>query len=294
MAGIERSVLSEGVMNVSAGYQSSHLGKTYQGREQVVDPLDREADVQLWKAEFEYGLGNRVSLLFNLSYATRSRELTALDAQTRASERITFQGSGFADPILFMKYQVVQPTFLSPLGVTVGSGAKIPMGNYRLMNQGTRLPIDLQPGNGAIDLLNWFFVQHKIQELALGFNVHGMYRYSSINFDGYRFGDEMTASAGVSYALSEYLAFVATVRGRLSKPDYSNKRILDGTGGTSWYVEPQLFYFEENTTFRLFSQVPFYQNVRGNQLTISNVIGLELMFSLGLEDNVGSGFRSEE
>lgn len=294
LGGIERTVSKEGILNLGFGYQNIHLGQTYQGTERVSDLLERTADVQFLKAEIEYGLADRVSLFLNLSYISRSRELTGRDALTKAPERITFEGSGLGDPIVLLKYQIATPTFFDPFGMTVGSGAKLPVGNYRLKREGTRLPIDLQPSNGAVELLSWFFAQYKFPELSFGFHMHAMYRYASINFDGYRFGDEITTSLGASYSLLEYLGAAVTFRGRFASPDYSNRRILDGTGGSSWYVEPQVLYFEGNSTFRLFVQMPVYQNVRGNQLTTSYILGLELVHELNLLSRLQSLTSSEE
>jgi hypothetical protein len=282
MSGLERGAITEGTLSASLGYQNSHLDKTYQGTARVGDPLARTGDVQVFKLEVEYGLVSKVSLLLNVSYVSRLRELTGRDAQTGSLERIAFEGSGWGDPILLIKYQALTPTFSNPLGITLGGGTKLPAGNYRLTRGGTRLPIDLQPGNGAIDILSWFLVEYNLQEPSVGMHVNGMYRYSSTNFDGYRFGDEVTTAFGLAYPVVDYLRAGLSLRGRFARPDYSNRRTLDGTGGTSWLVEAQVLYFQNNATFRAFGQLPVYQNVRGNQLTTSHVFGLELLFAFDL------------
>jgi len=279
IGGLEHSVIKPKSLSVTLGYQNTHLGKTFESTKEIDDPLDRKADVQVLNLEAEYGLTTGVSLLLNLNYVTRNRELTAKDFRGNISERLNVEASGFGDPILMVKYLAIASSLANPFELALGGGAKLPIGNYRQQRNGARIPIDLQPSSGAIDLLGWFYAGYNLPRLRLRHNIHGLYRYAGANFDGYKFGDELIVSAGTVYGLSDYLSVALFARGRFAKQDYSNRRILQSTGGSAWYIQPEVSYFEKNSTFRFFGQIPVYQNVRSIQLTTSWMVGLGLGFT---------------
>jgi hypothetical protein len=276
--GLEHSVMPLKSLSLSVNYRHTHLGNSFESTRKIDDPLDRKANVQFFSFETEYGLTTNVALLLNLNYVTRNRELTARNALGNVTQRLKVEGDGFGDPVLMVKYLAIAPSLTRPFELALGGGAKLPIGNYRQQRNGARLPIDLQPSTGAIDLLSWLFAGYNLPRHHLRFNLHGLYRYAGANFDGYKFGDELIVSTGIEYNHYGYLSFALSARGRFAKQDYSNKRILQATGGSAWYVEPAVSYFEKNSTFRIFGQIPVYQNVRSIQLTPSWMIGMGLGF----------------
>jgi hypothetical protein len=276
--GLEHSVMTLKSLSISVNYRHTHLGNTFESRRKIDDPLSRKANVQVFSFEAEYGLTTNVALLLNLNYVTRNRELTARNALGNVTQRLKVEGDGFGDPVLMVKYLAIAPSLASPFELALGGGAKLPMGNYRQQRNGARLPIDLQPSTGAIDLLSWLYAGYNLPRQHLRFNIRGLYRYAGANFDGYKFGDELIVATGTEYNLRDYLSVALFARGRFAKQDYSNRRILQATGSSAWYVEPAVSYFEKNSTFRIFGQIPVYQNVRSIQLTPSWMVGLGLGF----------------
>jgi hypothetical protein len=276
--GLEHSVIPLKSLIISVNYRHTHLGQTFESTKKIDDPLDRKANVQFWGFEAEYGLAPTVSLLLSLNYVARNRELTARNNLGNITQRLKVEDDGFGDPVLMAKYLAIASSLSRPFELALGGGAKLPMGNYQQQRNGARLPIDLQPSTGAIDLLSWLYASYNLSRQRLRFNIHGLYRYAGANFDGYKFGDELIVSAGTEYNHHDYLSFALSARGRFAQQDYSNKRILQATGGSAWYVEPAVSYFEKNSTFRVFGQIPLYQNVRSIQLTPSWMVGLGLGF----------------
>ncbi len=279
IGGLERSVIKPNSLSISFGYQNTHLGKTFESTKMIDDPLERNANVQVFSLEAEYGLTTGVSLLLNFNYVARNRELTARDFRGNVSERFNVEGRGLGDPILMAKYLAIAPSLAAPFELALGGGAKLPVGNYNQQRNGARLPIDLQPSSGAIDLLGWLYAGYNLPRLRLQWSLRGLYRYAGTNFDGYKFGDELIVAAGTEYNLRGYLGVALFARGRFAKQDYSNRRILQATGGSAWYVEPTVSYGEKNSTFRIFGQLPVYQNVRSIQLTTSWMVGAGIGFN---------------
>jgi hypothetical protein len=276
--GLEHGVIPLKSLSLSVNYRHTHLGNSFESTKKIDDPLDRKANVQVFGFEAEYGLTTNVAILLNLNYVIRNRELTARNALGNVTQRLKVEGDGFGDPVLMVKFLAVASSLTRPFELALGGGAKLPMGNYRQERNGARLPIDLQPSTGAIDLLGWLYAGYNLPRHHLRFNLHGLYRYAGANFDGYKFGDELIVSTGTEYNHREYLSFAISARGRFAKQDYSNKRILQATGSSAWYVEPAFSYFGKNSLFRIFGQIPVYQNVRSIQLTPSWMIGMGLGF----------------
>jgi hypothetical protein len=276
--GFEHSVIPLKSLSISVNYQHTHLGNTFESTQKIDDPLERKANVQFFGFDAEYGLTTNVTLLLNFNYVIRNRELTARNALGNVTERLKIEGDGFGDPVVMAKFLAVASSLARSFELALGGGAKLPVGNYRQERNGARLPIDLQPGTGAIDLLSWLHAGYNLPRQHLRFNVHGLYRYAGANFDGYKFGDELIVSTRTEYSPRDYLTVALSARGRFAKQDYSNRRILQATGSSAWYIEPAVSYFEKNSAFRIFGQIPIYQNVRSIQLTPSWVVGMGLGF----------------
>lgn len=283
---LEHGVIAFKNLNLNVNYRHAHLGNTFEATRKIDDPLARKANVQVFGLEAEYGLATRVSLLLHLNYVVRNRELTARNSLGNVTQRLKVEGDGLGDPVVVIKYLAIAPSITAPFELALGAGAKPPMGNYRQKRNGARLPIDLQPGTGAIDLLGWLYAAYHLPRQRLRFNVHGLYRYAGANFDGYKFGDELIASVGTEYNYREHLGFSLSARGRFAKQDYSNKRILQATGSSAWYIEPAFSYFGKNSIFRLFGQIPAYQNVRSIQLTPSWMVGVGLGFIFDFDNQI--------
>jgi hypothetical protein len=156
-------------------------------------------------------------------------------------------------------------------------------GNYRQERNGARLPIDLQPSTGAIDLLSWLYASYNLPRHHLRFNIHGLYRYAGVNFDGYKFGDEFMVSTRTEYSPRHYLTVALSVRGRFAEQDYSNRRVLQATGSSAWYIEPAVS-LREKFDVPYFRAIPAYQN--GQHPTHPSWVvgmGLGFIFDLGNE-----------
>jgi hypothetical protein len=280
--GLERGISKSGNLNIGVGFIHNGLNTTYNGREEISDPLNRAASVSSFNFEIEYGIAPKVSLLAAGTYLIKNRETTIRSNETNTTEIISFDGSGFGDVIVLGKYEIITPTILSQLGLSFGGGVKLPVGSYTQEVGGTRLAIDLQPGTGSTDVLLWGNFYKGFLPLPLSLFMNVFYKYAGSNLDGYKFGDEIIFSLGGEYYFTDYLAFSLSARGRLADEDFWGGRFLPSTGGTYYDLLPSLIYSEGSYNFKIFYQTPVYRNVQGIQLTTSNVIGAELLFEINL------------
>ncbi len=284
LSGVERGVVPYRTLLAGLTVQGNDLEDTFESTRHIPDPLGRTASVTTLTLELEYGLAERVSLAAIASYHSKTRKLT-VRSTSNVSETASFTGRGFGDIVFLGKYQLITPTITSPFELSIGGGAKVPTGSYEQEVAGSRLAIDLQPGSGAADLLAWGFVLYSFPRYH--FRVYGniFYRYTGSNLDNYRFGDEALFLLGGEYGILDYLDLSLLLKGRSARQDFSNGRLLSSTGGQMYSLAPGAVYREGNGAVRVFYQVPIYRNVKGIQLTLTRLVGLELHYSFD--------FRSE-
>lgn len=280
--GLERGLAKNGNLLLGAGFVSTSLNTTYDGRNEIPDPLNRTSSVSSFNLELEYGLSEKVSVLVSGAYLIKNRETTVRSNIDNSKEVIDFEGKGIGDVIILGKYEIITPTILAPVGLTFGGGVKLPVGSFSQEVDGSRLAIDLQPGTGSTDVLLWGNFYKGFQPVSLAMFITTLYRYAGSNLDGYRFGDELIVSIGSEYYITDFLTFSLSARGRFSNEDFWGGRFLPSTGGTYYDLLPALIYTEGLYNLKVFYQTPFYRNVQGIQLTSSSVVGVELLFNFNL------------
>ena len=276
--GGERGAIPVNTLSTSLLFQQNILNTAYESSQQIDDPLNRKSTVTNINLEIEYGLVNRVSILLILPYTNRTRETNVTDSETNDTEVISFSGQGFGDIIILGKYEIISPSILSPLGLAVGGGAKLPTGSFEEENNGTRLSIDLQPGTGATDLLLWGHFLYGFPSIGLSTNANFLYRYAGVNLDSYRYGDEFLTSVNGAYSFAEFLAINLQLKGRFAAEDYWNGRFLPSTGGVYIDLTPSLIYYEGSFSLRVFVQVPVHRDVQGIQLAVNEMLGAEISY----------------
>jgi hypothetical protein len=215
-------------------------------------------------------------------YTNKSRTTTFFDNELLTNKEITFTGQGLTDIVILGKYELISANILSPLSINLGGGAKLPTGSFEQENNGTRLSIDLQPGTGATDLLFWAHASYSFPAIHLSFNLNSLYRYTSLNLDNYRFGDELLASLNSTYGVADFLGINLQLKTRFSDKDFWNGRFLPSTGGTYIDLTPSIVYSEGSLNLRVLFQFPVYRNVDGIQLAVSEKLGAEVRYIFNL------------
>jgi hypothetical protein len=281
--GAERTVLTVNSFSAGVNFRHNVLNSTYQSTNEIVDPLNRTSTVNNFSLEVEYGLVKNVSLLIILPYTNKTRETTVTNTDTNTKEDISFSGKGLGDVVLLGKYEIITPNIVSTFGFALGGGAKLPTGSFEEEEKGTRLSIDLQPGTGSSDLLFWSHLTYAFPSLALSFNANLLYKYSGVNLDGYRYGDELLVSVNGTYAIADFFGINIQLKGRTSDRDYWQSRFLPSTGGTYFDITPGLVYYEGKLSIRVFTQFPLYRNLQGIQLAVNEMLGAGISYVIDLK-----------
>lgn len=287
LGGLESGVQAFRTLTAGLNYQFNSVTRAFQERERIDDPLRRVASVSYLTFQMELGLAPSVSLLVSFPYSDKWREIT-VHTGTGDQETASFRGSGAGDVTVLAKYQLISPGIISPFEFAVGGGASLPTGSFTQEQNGSQLSIDLQPGSGAVSVIGWVFALRSFPSLGITVSAAGQYRYSGTNFDGYRLGDELVVNAGGEYQLTSYLRTALHLRTRIAGQDYANRRVLNATGGTYYDLMPGVTYTEGPSVVRAFGQLPLYRNVRGIQLTLSYLLGMEYRYTFDFRPHAGA------
>jgi hypothetical protein len=155
----------------------------------------------------------------------------------------------------------------------------------------------LQPGTGAVALIGWAFVMKSFPDLGLRTIGTVNYRYAGTNLDGYRLGDEVIIHVGGEYSATDHIDGSVYLRARFARQDFASRRTLNSTGGSYLDVMPSIGYADGPSFARVFTQFPFYRNVRGIQLTLTYMLGVEYRYTFdfrGLVDVIVPEYRVHE
>lgn len=158
LGGFERGIADLRQLHAGITYHYNDISNAYEGSTRTSDPLGRSASVEMLGIDIEYGLADGVSLLAQIGYFNKKRSIVVRGPLTNDEERVSFNGFGVGDLTMLGKYQLVEPSLLSPWQVSIGRGAKLPVGRYQQAVNGSTLSLDLQAGSGAIDLISWAHV----------------------------------------------------------------------------------------------------------------------------------------
>jgi hypothetical protein len=280
LGGIESGVQKHQHLTVGVNYQFNSVTRAYNERKRIDDPQRRDASVGYFNLHAEYGLQPRLSLLLALPFSDKTREITVKNFISGFDETAKFNASGIGDLVVLAKYQIVAPAILSPFEFALGGGVSLPTGSFTKEQNNNQLSIDLQPGTGATALIAWAFAMRSFPEQGIRFFATTTYRYAGTNFDGYRIGDEIIVGLGGEYSFDEHFGASLFLRSRFARQDFANRRTLDATGGTYHDMMPSISYAEGRSHVRIFSQLPIYRNVRGIQLTLAYLLGIDYSYSI--------------
>ena len=205
--------------------------------------------------------------------------------------------NGLGDAVVLANYD-----FKNLLGeassVTLGVGAKIPLGSYDEVSPiGVTYIADLQPGSGAWDRIFFAAISKSFNfRPSTTFFSRTIYRATGQNKDYlgglqvYEYGDEIQFFIGVSdqfvvfdkKLISPSLAF----KYRNAQRDQIDEIELNNTGGNWLFIVPSLsIELSQNISILTKVELPIISNVDGTQLTPTYRVTSGFLMSFNLKKN---------
>ncbi|HKJ33204.1 MAG TPA: hypothetical protein VKA34_15320 [Balneolales bacterium] len=234
--------------------------------------------------EADYGITNKLTFIFMLSYVHKERETFHRGVNTVSN--VTTNGLG--DASLILRYTLHKNRFGQQYEITAGGGVHIPTGESRQESaDGIQYQADMQPGTGAWGGILWahasktFLPASTINAFAiLTYQFNGSNdRYRNSYMD-YHFGNFLIGTLGLSNKFGKGFQYTAILRYRNVRHDEINGNDVATTGGRWFSVAPGINYQINNRwTARLSGQIPVYQYVNNTQPTTRFTTSVSLFYS---------------
>ena len=172
---------------------------------------------------------------------------------------------------------------IQPYDVSVGAGVKLPTAGHHQTVDGVRLPLDLQPGTGATDFLLTSYGRYYGSP---GWNLFAghVWRVTSTNGDGYRFGNELQVFTGAVRQMGSRWSVTVEGRWRHATQDSRNFGTrAPSTGNDRLFVAPggAIKLGTRGPSLLATLLIPVYERVEGTQLgtTVGLSVALQKQFT---------------
>ena len=253
----EIGVTPEKTLRISFGHEYNSLEGTFVGSKRTDSNVVGRGSVQAYTAQVHYGITKRLGITLSAPYVKTRRSFISGK---------TFGASGMGDISFVLKYSLKPLNIASSREIAVGSGFKLPSGSIDLVNDGTDLNFNLQPGTGAWDFLLWGYYYKTHLPSGWSGSVSSLIRFPGTNADGLKFGREIFYSIVISRRLNTISQLSLRFKGRSSASVTIDGYENPNTGGTITFVAPSVLW----NPVRVFSveagvDIPFLYSVSGTQ-----------------------------
>lgn len=185
---------------------------------------------------------------------------------SRQSDKISNTTStGLGDLMLIAQYQVFSNIESMEAGINhilfAGGGFKLPTGKYRVSSN------ESPSGSGSLDYLLSF--NYLARKGKVGLNTNGSYKITSKNPNGYRYGNDFSATGHFFYWWQNKSWSIlphAGVYFESIAQDRQDLRYVENTGSSVWFYSVGADVYYKNLTLNLSFQNPFAEYYRGRQL----------------------------
>ncbi len=273
LSSIESGAVTPGRWLLGAGFERHAINDVVDGSEELNNSNDRDRYSNSLLIEASYGLSSRISITGLLALVRHERRV---NPATGLGEDI--KTTGVSSAMMLVKYTLLRQSPFSSREVSLGIGAKLPLGATDLTLRGVLVSEDMQPSNGSFDGILWgFFSQALSQSNATKLNLSGSFRYSGDNSRNFDSGDEFIATFGVSHARGGWFGASASTRYRWSGEADRDGYGLPNTGGKWLYLVPGVSAaLPSGFSLQASAQLPLYRSVEGVQFTTSHSWKLSL------------------
>ena len=247
------------------------------------DPRDRNGSNYILRTD--YIASERLAFAVVMPYVLQNRSTTSED-----------QGSkGIGDIVLLAQYS---SKVKEDLQLKFSGGLKLPTGvETHSDSRGITLSPDMQSGSGTFDFISRVSaIKQHFLFTNFSSQVGVLFRKNTRNPDfgavgggtgrNFKFGDEFVTDLTFSYQALLGLWFVAPdlgIRYWTRTSNQEQKRAAPNSGG-QWMSMSLGVFLRPNEAMgiRLYSEVPFYQKLKGLQITTNLELGVQLNYTFDL------------
>jgi hypothetical protein len=238
----------EGKWFLASTYEYHDVSDLVSGSSSIPDQTGRDRTSQALVLEASKGLSTKWSV---------SALIAAVDHDRKVGTSRT-TSSGLGDGIVMLKYSPARISLYSRNELSIGLGARLPIGENDASQGGIILAEDMQPSSGAFGGILWVYGAHALNESATArLYANATYMNNGTNDREYRFGHETTASIGASYQTQTAWGFNAELLYRHTNRDERNGTQIPNTGG-QWldFVPSAQYHLNEKMALRISAKIP--------------------------------------
>jgi hypothetical protein len=248
----------------SSSYEFHDISDLYSGTDEVNDETGRDRESQSLLLEASYGINDKWSVTGLISRVEQKRKIG--------------QGS-----TTMVKYAPKRVGLFSRNGLSFGFGTRIPTGDDD-QTDFVRLAEDLQPSTGAWSAVFWSQYTHAFSQSA-NTQIFAAMSYSANgeNDRDYRFGDELSVSAGASHKFGNRWGLGADLGYRKTDRDERNSVEIPNTGGQWLSLVPAVqYHFSDHLAAKISARIPVWRDLNDSlQFTTSYAYSVSISYLLG-------------
>ena len=253
----EVGVTPEHSLRLSLGHEYNELSGTFEGSKRTNSNIVGSGSVQAYTLQAHYGITRRWGVTLSVPFVKSRRTFGGND---------TFSASGIGDMSFLLKYSLKPLNIATSTEIAIGSGFKLPSGSQNVVDDGTSLNFNLQPGTGAWDFILWGYYYKTDLPSGWSGTLSALIRIPGTNSDGLQYGNEVIYSFVVNRKTSKSTQLSFRFKGRSSSQltidDFKNPH----TGGLITFIAPSFIW----NPVRLFSvetgiDIPAFYSVSGTQ-----------------------------
>lgn len=253
----EVGVTPENSLRVSIGHEFNELSGTFEGSKRTESALLGSGSVQAYTLQADYGITRRWGVTLSVPFVKTRRTFGGSNS---------FRASGIGDMSFLLKYSLMPLNIASSRELAVGSGFKLPNGSKNVIDDGTALNFNLQPGTGAWDFILWGYYYKSHLPSGWSGTLSALIRIPGTNSDGLQYGNEIIYSIVVNKRTSNSTQLSLRFKGRRSSQVTINDFKNPNTGGLITFIAPSFVW----NPIRLFSletgiDIPAFYSVSGTQ-----------------------------
>jgi hypothetical protein len=227
-----------------------------------------------------YGLTSRLTLEHEAGYFF-DKQLRFHDPEMDA---LINSGYGLSNGILSLHYSAFSSQSTES-ELSVAGGVKYPFSRTPLSIDGVEMPIELQPGTGALGFVGRVIYSFPVGGTGMVAFLQHRYETNRPNRFQYRYGDGHHTSLSVSIPLIPFLETNIQLRNEYRVADTTPSAArLASEGSNILYFTPVVsFLVPGNFQLSVFTDIPLYKYYFGEQLSNRYALGFSLSRSFSLQ-----------
>lgn len=259
---------------IAGTWEYHDISELVSGSSSVPDQTNRERTANALVVEASKGLTEKWSVSGLLSMVEHVRDVGG----TKDSV------SGVGDALFMAKFSPKQISLYEKTTLSMGIGARLPVGENDAARRGVVLAEDMQPSTGAYGGILWFYTAHALNDAKSGqIYASAAYTYNGENDRDYQFGHSTTASIGGSYQTQTPWGVNAELIYRHAERDQRASVDIPNTGG-QWldFVSAAQYHLNESLALTASVKIPVSRDLNDQlQFTSKYAVRLSVAYVFG-------------